>query len=112
MSGPISVPGEPIAGAAAHPGPFYKYVGGQLSKTIGTRARRGRPRFWAGPVPEAWRRAKRPWEESRLPDLNRRPDDVSGHRRFRREPTTVTRSDQAELRRDAPSKRLAPQTYL
>src|SRR3990170_1955975 len=38
--------------------------------------------------------------ESRLPDLNRRPDDVSGHRRVRREPTTVTRSDQAELRRD------------
>src|SRR3989337_1678103 len=38
--------------------------------------------------------------ESRLPDLNRRPDDVSGHRRVRREPTPVTRSDQAELRRD------------
>ncbi len=47
-------------------------------------------------------------EESRLPDLNRRPDDVSGHRRLRREPTTVTRSDQAELRRDVPSKRFAP----
>src|SRR2546427_452818 len=40
--------------------------------------------------------------ESRLPDLNRRLDDGSGHRARERarEHSTVTRSDQAELRRD------------